>query len=520
VGGTGNLDGVDTTHIAATSGGAGGASYPAAGDDLTFDSSSGGGTVTFTAGVTLSEILMGSFGGTVDTNGQTVTLAAQFNLTGSGTRTLTLGASSISTPIWNANNPTNLTLNAGTSTITCSSTFEGGSKTYATVVLTDNSLQSLNGSNTFGTLTRTGGAFKTGGLSLGGNQTFSGTFTVNGNSAVNRLLVFSSAKGTARTITAATVTVTNADFQDITGAGAGSWNLSAITGGSGDCGGNSNITFTTPATQYWQHGASASYNWSDSTRWFLATNGGGGAGRVPLPQDTARFDANSFGAAGKTVVQDMTRIGAVDWTGVTNTPTWTTSTVASFFGSITLVSGMTLTASTQAYTYEGRGSSTITMAGKSWGKAIAIFCFTGTLSLGDAFSSTSSVALDAGTFSSAGFSMTVSAFNYSSSNSQILNMGNSTWTLTGNTNMWSLPTGMTVNAGTSTIRLTGAFTSSWGFYGGGHTYHRLEVATTGAFALQFLFSNTFTGGIYIDASAAARTVLFTAGTTQRYALPP
>jgi hypothetical protein len=72
---------------------------------------------------------------------------------------------------------------------------------------------------------------------------------------------------------------------------------------------------------------------------------------------------------------------------------------------------------------------------------------------------------------------------------------------------------MTVNAGTSTIRLTGAFTSSWGFYGGGHTYHRLEVATTGAFALQFLFSNTFTGGIYIDASAAARTVLFTAGTT-------
>lgn len=48
----------------------------------------------------------------------------------------------------------------------------------------------------------------------------------------------------------------------------------------------------------------------------------------------------------------MPRIPGTNWTGVTNTPTWTTSTVASVFGSLTLVSGMTLTASTQTYTFE------------------------------------------------------------------------------------------------------------------------------------------------------------------------
>lgn len=64
----------------------------------------------------------------------------------------------------------------------------------------------------------------------------------------------------------------------------------------------------------------------------------------------------------------MPRIGGVNWTGATNTPTWTTSTAASVFGSITLISGMTLTASGQQYIFEGRSTYTITNATKSWAK--------------------------------------------------------------------------------------------------------------------------------------------------------
>ena len=49
VGGTGTWDASDTTHWAATSGGAGGASVPTTNDTVTFDGSSGGGTCTLGA---------------------------------------------------------------------------------------------------------------------------------------------------------------------------------------------------------------------------------------------------------------------------------------------------------------------------------------------------------------------------------------------------------------------------------------------------------------------------------------
>jgi hypothetical protein len=51
VGGTGTWDAADTTHWAATSGGAGGQSVPGAGDAVTFDGASGGGTVTVNADI-------------------------------------------------------------------------------------------------------------------------------------------------------------------------------------------------------------------------------------------------------------------------------------------------------------------------------------------------------------------------------------------------------------------------------------------------------------------------------------
>src|SRR5688572_1536024 len=49
VGGTGTADLADTTHWAATSGGAGGQSVPGSADTVTFDGSSGSGTVTIAA---------------------------------------------------------------------------------------------------------------------------------------------------------------------------------------------------------------------------------------------------------------------------------------------------------------------------------------------------------------------------------------------------------------------------------------------------------------------------------------
>lgn len=126
VGGSGSLDGSTTTHIAATSNGAGGASYPGSGDTLTLDSNSGGGTVTFAADHTLQSFSMSSFTGTVDNsaNNNNITLTNNtgtvFNASGSATQTLNMGNGvwtvSGTAALWNTVN-NNLTLNANSSTL-------------------------------------------------------------------------------------------------------------------------------------------------------------------------------------------------------------------------------------------------------------------------------------------------------------------------------------------------------------------------------------------------------------------
>ena len=99
--------------------------------------------------------------------------------------------------------------------------------------------------------------------------------------------------------------------------------LSAITGLSGDCGGNSGITFTPSATQ--TATGTASFTWSTH----------GWTSRVPLPQDNVVI-ANAF-VAGRTVTVDMPRLGRdIDFTGVTGSPSISNGSAASMYGSLTL----------------------------------------------------------------------------------------------------------------------------------------------------------------------------------------
>lgn len=345
-------------------------------------------------------------------------------------------------------------------------------------------------------------------VSLNYSPTLSG-ITLDGISASVKLFLGSSVRGTQRTITAGTVTSgANCILQDLVGAGAGSWDLSAVI--SGDGGGNSGITFKTGANMFVTGTGARSF----STLTWSTTTGGAADGRVPLPQDTAKIDANSGTG---TLTQDLPYLSAVDFTGSSGI-TWTTSTAASFFGSINLTGLATLTASSQAYTYEGRGSSTLTSAGKTWAKTLSIDCATGTLTLGDAFTSSLGLQTPSGSFNAGGFNVTVLSVSGNYTTARSITMGSGTWTLSspGNTTAWFLgTTNLTFDAGTSTIRLVGDLTGgALTFAGQGLTYYRLENATTAANALKFTGSgNVFQDGIYVDASAAARTVQFTAGTT-------
>lgn len=118
VGGTGTWDASDTSHWAATTGGASGASVPGAADTVTLDGSSGGGTVTMGAAYnpTVVSITMGAFTGTLDlsVNNNTPTMTT-FSNTGTATRTLRMGSGTWTltgsgTTIWSCSDLSNLTL--------------------------------------------------------------------------------------------------------------------------------------------------------------------------------------------------------------------------------------------------------------------------------------------------------------------------------------------------------------------------------------------------------------------------
>jgi hypothetical protein len=138
VGGTGTWDNADTTHWAATSGGAGGASVPVAGDSVTFDGSSGGGTVTVNhATLSVTTFTMSAFTGTIDfaTNNNNIAITTSFSNTGSGTRTLNMGNGtwtvSGTSNCWLQTGATNLTFNCNSSTIA----FTANASTMNTVTL-------------------------------------------------------------------------------------------------------------------------------------------------------------------------------------------------------------------------------------------------------------------------------------------------------------------------------------------------------------------------------------------------
>ncbi len=457
--------------------------------------------------------------GTFNANGKTITTTT-LSITGSGTRTLTLGAAAWAlttggTATIDTGGVSNLTITANTATFTLSGAAAqantGQNWQGASIVFSGSGASGLTGTSwTFANVTRTGTAVKTDTFIIR-TGTVSSTFTVNGNSAINRVLVQQQgAIGTAATITAGTVTVTNADFRDITGAGAGSWDLSAITGGSGNCGGNSGITFTTAVTRYWVGGTGS---WSSTGEW-AETSGGASGATVPLSQDDVVFDASSFTAGSQTATLDMPRAGKnINWTGATNTPAWAKTTATTSYGSVTMISGMTNSGGT-VYTFEGRGSFTFTSAGLTWTNPITIAMINGTLTLQDALTSSgSSITFNNGTFNANNFSVTLPTFVSSVSNTRTLTMGSGTWTLNGTGTVWNLTTtNLTFTANTATIVVSNTTTTAKTFTGGGATAYN-NVTWSGD-NITVGGSNTFGGIFAVNNGNLANGLKLTAGTTQ------
>lgn len=483
--------------------------------NVTYNATSNGSwqmTGTHNTGVTATVTLTK---GTLDVNAQTCSWGL-FNSNNSNVRSLTLGAAAItvtgaSANVWDISTATSLTLSAASSTITCNGAgvtiAGGGSKTYGTVNLTGSGTAQLNGTGVIYTnLNRTGTAVGTDAISYSAVATVTGIWTLAGNSITNRLLVQSNTLGTARTITnsGATQTWSNVDFMDITLGTA--YDASAITGGSGDGGGNANITFTTAATQTWS--GTSGGTWS----------GNAWSGRVPLPQDDVVINA-AFSAS-QTVTTDMVRLGkSISWAGATGSPTWSAGAIAnaSMFGSLTLISGMSLTTA-QTLTLRGRGSHTITSAGKTIPSAVTVMAPGGTYTLQDAFSASGVLSLTNGGLDANNFNVTIPSLAASSSNTRSLTAGTGTWTLTatGTQNIWNftVTTALTFSGASATYVVSAASANTRTFVGGGQTFGTLTYTVAGSTgALVITGANTLLTINFSDASNARTLTLPSSATT-------
>lgn len=487
VGGTGTWSSGSTANWSATSGGASGSSVPGAADTVTFDGSSGGGTITLNYVPSITSLTGGSHTGTFDTGNNNMTLSGSFTYSGTGVRSLILGTSTITTAgSWDLTTQTNLTFSGASATIIKSS---GQNSSFISSGLTYGAVQMSGGlrgtGNTYGTFTYTTSSNSQCWVEAGGTHTVTGTCTFQGSSATNYGLIVGSggAAGVMRNrgtfaFNAATVVLNNVVIGDLVAGGAGSWTGTNV----GDAGNCTGVTFTAPVTRYWVDTNGGSWNVTSS---WSATSGGASGASIPLPQDTVVFDSNSITVGGSVITANHSCCGNVDFSNITNNPTltWTVTNGSQYIlGNIKLKSGMTLNGTSTLY-FMGAGDQTLDMDGVAYtGTASSQFTinnatkltflnnFTGT--------STGTLGLIAGGIDTNGYNLTIGAFSSSNSNTRAITMGNSIWTLNGTGTVWTTATvtGLTMNAGNSTIVISDTSATGKTFTGSALIYNNITFS--------------------------------------------
>jgi hypothetical protein len=479
-----------------------------------------------TPGVTLTlgdALNMGNRTLTID-QGTFDTSASGYNVTGgsivssnTNARTITLNNSTVTlSSNLNFSNSTNLTFNAGTSSIICSAStviLEGGSQTFYNFSLTGtlvSGTKTINGANTFNNLTSSGpsGAGRLL-LIISADQTINGTLTAAGPTVLRRMFIRSSDPDTIRTITAASVSADDCDFESITIAGAAS---PIAPTRAGDCGGNSGITFPAAKTVY---RVGTNTTWAGSSSWALTSGGTGDDNNFPLPQDTAIIndDTTLTGTLGLTTYN----IGTFDCSTRTTGITINYNNSARWHGSHTLSSAITVLG-TSTQTFAGRGLIDLTSAGKTITFAVTVASPTGTFRLMDAFNgSTSSCAIivNNGTFNANNYNVTCFQFGSGGAALRTVTMGSGLWTVGGTSVVWNTgtTTNLTFNKDTADILLSNTTTTARSFLAGALSFNKLTIGgTTGTSTttLSLVSSTSFTE--LASTKTVAHTIRFSATT--------
>jgi len=218
-------------------------------------------------------------------------------------------------------------------------------------------------------------------------------------------------------------------------------------------------------------------NWNTVNNWSAASGGTGGA-TVPTLSDNVYFDANSFSAGSQVVTVDATSYcSEIDWTGATNTPTLSIADQSlRLYGDVTFIAAMVITSTTGGLNFRFAGDVNLTTNGLSLDCTFRKTGGLGKVTLADnlTVTSASATAIDfiIGELDTAGFTVNVTGgIQFSGATAQTVTLGASVincsaWNMTG--------TNQTMNAGTSTIKVTGTGV----FTGNGKTYHNVELNGT------------------------------------------
>jgi hypothetical protein len=300
----------------------------------------------------------------------------------------------------------------------------------------------------------------------------------------------SSNPGTQATISmpSGSVTADYVNLKDIRAIGGATFNATNAINLGNNTGWN--ITNLASRELYWIGGSG---NWGDGNKWSL-TSGGSALGCAPTSLDNVHFDANSFSSTGATVTINVSTpmCNDMDWTGVSNAPTFNGGgNTLKIYGSLTFVTGMTVTTNTHVSFEATTIGKTITTAGRVFGN-LTLNGIGGGWTLQDAINSAStSINLSNGSFNTNNKTLTIANFNSDNGNTRTMTLGTTVMNLGGD---WNTRTtnGFTLNAGTSSINLTdGRFYQGEGNESNGFalTYYDVNFAPTGTRKAQLYVYN-------------------------------
>jgi len=448
-------------------------------------------------------------GATLITGDNTITCGIFGDGNSASSVTLTLGTSTINCS--NISFATSTLTVTGTPTVNLTSTADTtahfGGQTWGgttTVLMTGGKILTLNGANTFDkfALSWTSDNILSA-LVLGADQTFSNVTSdalkITGASIISRPFIKSDVPGTHRHITAATINITGAmDFRDIY-----SDNAMDLSGtASGNCGGNTGITFRTADDYYADCGTQNRDITNDI--WATASGGGaGGTGAFPLTQDTIVIDNTSWDDTGNTfTVTGNHRVGKIDASGLTEANTVHLDS-AYHYGSLILTgAGVTVTSTHIPY-FDARvrdeASESLSLNCPTGMANFTIESYGGVVQLAVNTIVSDTATLNKGTFSLNGFTLTAEVWSSSNVNTRDLLRGASTGKivatgLTGTIFNMATTDGLTVtdapniDIGDSNNTQTNTVT----FAGGGKTFGDFKITKhAGNYACIITGANTF-----------------------------